>query len=256
MAERSPQDASARAGYPWQTCLEIEDQEPGRYPDVANFTLLDVIEGKPARVLELGCAAGLLAVRLKERHPGATVVGIEPGRVAAGLAARRLDRVIRARIEDVDFAAEGLRAGEFDTIVAGDVLEHLVNPWRALVRLKPLLAPGGQLVASIPNVRNALLIAALAVNGRWEYRDRGLLDITHLRFFTLEEIRRLFEQTGYRYEAHVARISPPLADFHRRQKNSPRVTLQLGRLTLADLTPAEIDELCTEQFCIRVRPAP
>jgi len=256
MAERSPQDASARTGFAWERGLEIEDPDPGRYPDVANLTLLDVIDGTPRRVLELGCASGVLAARLKERHPGATVVGIEPGRAAAELAATRLDRVIRARIEDVDFGAEGLQEGGFDTIVAGDVLEHLVNPWRVLERLRPLLAPGGQLVASIPNVRNALLIAALAVNGRWEYRDRGLLDITHLRFFTLEEIRRLFEQTGYRYERHLARISPPLAELHRQQRGRPRITLQLGRLTLADLTPAELDELCTEQFCVRVRPAP
>lgn len=138
-------------------------------------------------------------------------------------------------------------------MIAADILEHLANPWETLVRLKPLLAPDAQVAASIPNVRNALLIAALAVNGRWQYRERGLLDITHLRFFTLEEIRVLFAQTGYRYEQHAVSLSPPLADLYRSNAGREKVTLQLGRLTLSDVTPAELAELCAEQFVVRAR---
>ena len=130
-----------------------------------------------------------------------------------------------------------------------------MNPWQLLVGLKPLLAPGAQVVASIPNVRNAILIAALAVNGRWQYRERGLLDITHLRFFTLEEIRRLFAETGYRYEKHVVNFSPPLLDVYRRNQGRGNMSLQLGRLALADVTPEELQELCAEQFVVRARPA-
>ena len=255
-SDRSPLEAPNSASPAWQTCLDLENQDPGRYPEVANETLFEVIDAAPRRVLELGCASGAFGARLKERYPGATVVGIEAGRAAAEAAAARLDRVINARIEELDFDSAGLGRGEFDTIVAADILEHLVNPWDVLVRLKPLIAPGGLIVASIPNVRNAILIAALAVNGRWEYRDRGLLDVTHLRFFTLEEIRRLFAQTGYRYEACVPRLSPPLAPFHQRHGAAPKVTLQLGRLTLADLVPEELTELCAEQFCVRARPLP
>ena len=220
-----------------------------------NASLFDVIVGAPRHVLELGCAGGMFGARLKERYPGATVVGIEPGRAAAAVAATRIDRVICARLENVDFAAEGLLPGEFDTVIAADVLEHVVNPWDVLVRIKPLLAPNAQVVASVPNVRNALLIADLVVKGRWEYRERGLLDITHLRFFTLEEIRRLFEETGYRFEGHAANVSPPLVEFYRKNQNQTSVTLQLGRLTLADLTLAEIAELCAEQFLVRARVA-
>jgi 2-polyprenyl-3-methyl-5-hydroxy-6-metoxy-1,4-benzoquinol methylase len=220
-----------------------------------NAGLFEVIEGAPKRVLELGCASGMFGSTLKARFPGATVVGIEAARAAAAVAATRLDRVILARIEDVDFAAQGLSAGEFDTIIAADILEHLVNPWQLPVRLKPFLAPGAQVVASIPNVRNAILIAALAVNGRWQYRERGLLDITHLRFFTLGEIQRLFAETGYRYEKHVVNFSPPLLDVYRRNQGHARVSIQLGRLTLADVTPEELQELCAEQFVVRARPA-
>jgi len=256
MTDGHPIDDGSRGGFPWQTLLDVEKQEAGRYPDVVNTTVFEAIDGAPRRVLELGCAGGALGAELKRRFPQASVVGVEPAEAAADLAATRLDRVIRARLEEIDYAAEGLAPGTFDTIIAADVLEHVFNPWQALVRMKPLLAPGGQLVASIPNVRNAMLVAALAVNGRWEYRDRGLLDITHLRFFTLEEIRRLFAQTGYRFEAHAARLSPPLKGVYEKNRDKARVTLQLGRLTLADLTPPELLELCTEQFCVRARPLP
>ena len=250
----SPPSETPRAAHPWETSLDDESRDAGHYPDFVNTTLLGVIDGEPRRVLELGCATGAFGAALKQRFPNAMVVGIEPARAAAEVAAQRIDRVICSRLEEVDFEAEGLAAGVLDVIVAADVREHIVNPWQALLRLRPFLAPGGQFVASIPNVRNANLIAALAVNGRWEYRERGLLDITHLRFFTLEEIRRLFEQTGYRYEGHAVNLSPQLQELYQRNRGRPRVTLQLGRLTLADLTPDELTELCAEQFCVRARP--
>lgn len=239
----------------WRTCLDVESQAPGRYPDHVNAGLLGMIEGAPRRVLELGCGTGAFGAALKAKFPQATVVGVEAGVAPAAIAAGRLDRVVRARIDEMDFAGHGLQPGEFDVLVAADVLEHVVNPWNVLVRVKPFLAAGGQLVASIPNVRNALLIAALAVNGRWEYRERGLLDVTHLRFFTLEEIRRMLAETGYRLERHAANVSPPLAELFNANRANPSSTLNLGRLTLADLSPAELYELCSEQFLVRATPA-
>ncbi|MGZ5073244.1 MAG: class I SAM-dependent methyltransferase [Usitatibacter sp.] len=239
----------------WKTCLDIEGQDADRYVDFVNEGLFQAIAGNPGSVLELGCAGGAFGAALKARYPGASVTGIEAGRAAAARAATRLDRVICGRIEEIDFAAAGLKAGEFDTLIAADILEHLPNPWDALVRLKPLLAKDGQLVASIPNVRNAILIAALAVNGRWQYRERGLLDVTHLRFFTLEEISRMLDETGYRYEYHMVNLAAPLAEFYRSNVGNAKTTLQLGRLTLSDVTPAELSELCAEQFFVRARPA-
>jgi 2-polyprenyl-3-methyl-5-hydroxy-6-metoxy-1,4-benzoquinol methylase len=252
MAERPPADFN-RSPPAWRTCLDIEGQDAAHYQDVVNTGLFGAIAGVPRRVLELGCAGGAFGAALKARYPGATVTGIEAGRAAAAIAATRIDRVICSRIEEVDFAAEGLAPGEFDTLIAADVLEHLVNPWEALVRVRPLLTRDAQIVASIPNVRNAILLAALAVNGRWQYRERGLLDITHLRFFTLEEIRRMFEETGYRYEHHVVNLSLPLAELYHRNAKNERITLELGRLTISDLSLAEFSELCAEQFFVRAR---
>lgn len=252
MAESTPPTSPLPA---WRTCLDVESQAPGRYPDHVNTGLLGMIEGTPRRVLELGCGTGAFGAALKAKFPQATVAGIEAGIAPAAIAAGRLDRVVRERIDGMDFAAHGFLPGEFDVLVAADVLEHVVNPWDVLVRVRPLLAAGGQLVASIPNVRNALLIAALAVNGRWEYRERGLLDVTHLRFFTLEEIRRMLGETGYRLERHAANVSPPLAELFNANRANPATTLNLGRLTLADVSPAELYELCSEQFLVRATPS-
>jgi 2-polyprenyl-3-methyl-5-hydroxy-6-metoxy-1,4-benzoquinol methylase len=239
----------------WQRCRDVEEQAAGHYLDYVNQPVLDTIAGSPGRVLELGCATGMFGKRLKERHPGATVVGIEPGRAAAEIAATRIDRVIRGRLEEVDFEAEGLAAASIDTVIAADVLEHMVNPWQALVRVRPLIAPGGQLVVSIPNVRNLGLLGDALLNGRWTYAERGLLDVTHLRFFTLKEIHTMLEQTGFRFEHCAINLSPSLADIFQRNKGREKVTLQLGRFTLADLAPQELAELCAEQFVVRARVA-
>ncbi len=247
--------AASPPRYVWQECLDVENQDAGHYLDYVNTALLGGISLAPRRVLELGCAGGMFGAELKKKFPGASVVGIEASHAAAALAATRIDRVIRARLEELDLAAEGLQPGEFDLVIAADILEHVVNPWDVLVRIKPFLARGATVLASIPNVRNLLLLQDLVMNGQWTYAERGLLDITHLRFFTLAAIRRLFEETGYRFVGHAATLSPGLVEFYRASKGQPRVTIDMGRLKLEDVTPAELDELCALQFLVRAQPA-
>jgi SAM-dependent methyltransferase len=239
---------------PWKTCLDIEGQEAGHYLDFANVAMLDVLDGEPGRVLELGCAGGRLGQIIKERHPGAHVTGIEAGHAAAGVAAGRLDRVIRARLESADFAAHGIGPAAFDLVIAGDILEHLVNPWAVLERLRELLAPKGRLIASIPNVRNLQVVGGLAAEGRFEYDERGLLDITHLRFFTLGEMGRMFESTGYVVEASMFIVSPALKQLYMENRDKAMLDLTVGRLTCRNVTQRELMELCAEQFILRVRP--
>lgn len=241
--------------YAWQTCLDVEAQDAGHYLDFVNEPLLQLVSPAPRRVLELGCATGAFGAALKQRFPGAAVVGVEPNRAAAAEAAKRLDRVIVKRLEGLDLAAEGCAPGEFDCVIAADVLEHVANPWDVLVRLKPFLAPDAQVCASIPNVRNLVLAAALLDDGRFLYRERGLLDITHLRFFTVTEIRQMFEQTGYRYEGYGAVVSPALVETWRANKDQPVINLRFGRLSLTGLTPEELREMCAEMLLVRARPA-
>ena len=239
----------------WQTCLDVEGQAGAHYLDFVNTGLMDLIAGSPRRVLELGCAGGMFGFRLKERFPQATVVGIEASREAADVAAKRLDRVIRARLEEVDFAAEGLAEEPFDAVIAADILEHLVNPWDLLVRLRSLLAPDAQLLASIPNVRNLGVVAELLVNGRWQYRERGLLDITHLRFFTLAEMLRMFDETGYACEEYTGTISLAFTSLYQKYKGHEKVAIDIGRVKLTEVSARELFELCAEGFLLRCRAA-
>jgi SAM-dependent methyltransferase len=237
----------------WKRCLDFERQDAGRHDDQVLEPLFQLIEGVPRHVLDLGCAAGAFGAALKARYRGASVTGIETGKAAADMARSRLDRVVHARLEDVSFADQGFQPGEFDTVIAADILEHLVNPWELLVRIKPILAPRAQIVASIPNVRNISVVAALLLSGRFDYDERGLLDISHLRFFTLRGIRKMFEETGYALEQDMALLLPSLDGVYRSHQGPGNAMIKLGRMTLSDITQQELTELCAAQFLTRAR---
>ena len=146
------------------------------------------------RVLEFGCATGYMSQVLKDRL-GCTVVGVEIDRDAAALAEQHAERVIVGDAEVIDYAAE-LAGEEFDVVLFADVLEHLKEPADVLRRVRPFVAENGVVVASIPNIAHASVRLAL-LGGEFRYREWGLLDDTHLRFFTRASIQDLFEETGY-----------------------------------------------------------
>src|SRR3954451_24833468 len=165
------------------------DETPGSAHDLV---LARVEPG--SRVLEFGCATGYMSQALRGRL-GATVVGVELDAEAARLAEEHCDRVLVGDAEELDLEAE-LGGERFDAIVFADVLEHLRDPAALLRRVRPLVAEGGVVVASIPNVAHAAVRLAL-LGGSFRYREEGLLDETHLRFFTREGIQDLFESSGY-----------------------------------------------------------
>ena len=146
------------------------------------------------RVLEFGCATGYMTEVLKDRL-GCTVVGIEIDPGAAALAEEHAERVIVGDAEKIDYAAE-LAGEEFDVVLFADVLEHLKEPADVLRRVRPFIAENGVVVASIPNIAHASVRLAL-LGGEFRYREWGLLDDTHLRFFTRASIQDLFEEEGY-----------------------------------------------------------
>ncbi|TML11324.1 MAG: methyltransferase domain-containing protein [Actinobacteria bacterium] len=145
-------------------------------------------------VLEFGCATGYMTEVLKTRL-GCTVVGIEIDRDAAALAEQHAERVIVGDAETIDYAAE-LAGEEFDVVLFADVLEHLKEPDDVLRRVRPFVAENGVVIASVPNIAHASVRLAL-LGGEFRYREWGLLDDTHLRFFTRASIQDLFEETGY-----------------------------------------------------------
>ncbi len=145
------------------------------------------------RVLDVGCAAGILGEYLKQQGCASKVVGIEINAHVAKEAATKLDHVLCA---DLNHAAvidvlNDFDKASFDYIICADVLEHLVDPWETLADLAVFLKPGGRLVLSLPNVQHWSVWVPLILMGRWKYREAGILDRTHLRFFTRATSREL-----------------------------------------------------------------
>ncbi|RJX20675.1 MAG: glycosyltransferase [Ammonifex sp.] len=168
--------------------------------------LVELVPLQAKKVLDIGCAAGMMSAALKERGVE-EVVGVEINAAAAQEAAARLDRVLVGDIEKLDLPYP---EKYFDAVVMGDVLEHLRDPWVVLARLQNYLAEEGTVIASIPNVANISIIMGL-INGEWHYANAGILDRTHLRFFTLDGIREMFANTGYRVVS-VDRIKDELTE--------------------------------------------
>jgi 2-polyprenyl-3-methyl-5-hydroxy-6-metoxy-1,4-benzoquinol methylase len=150
--------------------------------------------GSGMRVLELGCATGKVAALLTAR--GCVVTGVETDPDAARQAEAHCARVVVADL-DVDDLSSLERYGPFDVVVAADVLEHLKRPEKALAAAAGLLAPHGYLVTSIPNVAHGSVRLALLA-GRFPYSDVGLIDTTHVRFYTRTSMTSMLAQAGFR----------------------------------------------------------
>lgn len=156
--------------------------------------ILGLVPARVHRVLDVGCSIGATGEFLKSRYQ-AEVVGIEYEPEMAKVAEKVLDRVIVGDVEQLELNSL-LPEQYFDCIIFGDVLEHLKDPWQLLSTVSNHLSPDGVIIVSIPNVRHYSTILALLF-GRWPYRDRGIHDRTHLRFFTLHSIKDMLTQAGF-----------------------------------------------------------
>jgi O-antigen biosynthesis protein len=200
-----------------------------------------------AKVLEIGCAGGATGKNLKERLPVQSYVGVDISPEAADIAKNYLDRVIVANIEETDLASEyGLKSGEFDLLLALDVLEHLYNPWDILTELSGYLKPGGYVVASLPNIQNITIVQDL-IKGNWQYQDAGILDATHLRFFTLEAVKKLFNGAGLTIQSIEHVINPSL-DMEKIKESGNKYSKE--NVEIANLTKKEIMNLFTYQYIV------
>ncbi|MFD0769530.1 class I SAM-dependent methyltransferase [Bacillus sp. CGMCC 1.60114] len=161
------------------------------YYEGANPYLLKHIKEEWKEVLDIGCSRGGLGAAIKEK--GIRVSGIEAFEEAAQIAKAKLDHVIRGNIETMELPYE---KEQFDCIIFGDVLEHLFDPWAVLEKVKPYVKQGGVILTSIPNVAHISVLIPL-LNGDWTYEKAGLMDKTHIRFFTFKEMLRLFVNAGF-----------------------------------------------------------
>ena len=161
-----------------------------RRPEMQSFVPED------AKVLlDVGCSEGYFGQDIKARQ-ACEIWGVEMMPKAAAVAAQHLDRVITQR-----FSEElQLPENHFDLVIFNDCLEHMDDPEPALLYTRRLLKPGGRVVASIPNMRYFPVMWDLLVHGEWEYQEFGVMDRTHLRFFTKNSVGKMFERNGFRIE--------------------------------------------------------
>lgn len=200
--------------------------------------LLDHLPDNIHRLLDVGCAAGNFGAEIKAERP-IEAWGVEPFEAAAQQARAKLDRVLCSTAEA---ALAELPDGHFDCISFNDVLEHIVDPWSVLNAYKCKLAPGGSIFACIPNVLFHEVLADLLLEADWRYRNEGVLDQTHLRFFTRKSIVRMFNDCGYDV-SYIQGLSP--GSRNRKLKFLNRVFLG-GRLS----------DMQYIQFVVHARPSP
>src|SRR6266571_6532690 len=167
------------------------------HPRTEVLALLDGSESFP-EALEIGCGSGeTLALLLRSGKVG-RAVGVEPVHQAAVAAQEQLSLVLEVDVEE--WARHPTGVGRAGLVIAADVLEHLFDPWTLLKRIRQLQSIGGVLLLSIPNIQHYTVSFALLALGRWRYVDEGLLDRTHLRFFTRRGIHAMVVEAGYEVE--------------------------------------------------------
>jgi SAM-dependent methyltransferase len=187
-------------------------------------------------VLEVGCAGGGFGHQLKMRGVR-EVWGVEVVPSAAQRAQELLDRVL---VGDVADLIDELPPAYFDVVVFNDVLEHLVDPFTVLTRIKSKIRDGGMVVSSIPNIRYYETLSDLVLHKNWEYQESGILDRTHLRFFTTRSIHLMYERLGYEVLRH--------------EGNNPMKKRPLGYRLANFLLAGKISDMQFEQFVTWARP--
>jgi len=219
------------------------DTKPVDYFQCTRPEMLPFVPVNCGRLLDVGCAEGAFGETLK-RARGVEVWGVEPIQSIAAIAMTKLDRVI----EGTFGPDTNLPSHTFDSIVFNDVLEHMIDPESALRYARELLTPEGVVVASIPNIRSFPTFWRLMIHASWEYVDCGVLDKTHLRFFTKPSIINMFERQGYVLEK-VCGINAYLG--------VPNIPTNLWRAfrVMNALFMGKFDDMKFQQFAVVARPA-
>jgi 2-polyprenyl-3-methyl-5-hydroxy-6-metoxy-1,4-benzoquinol methylase len=168
---------------------------PQYYQHIRHDLINEVSTGEH-RILEVGCAYGDTGALLKQNGQAKIVVGIELNTDAANIARSKLDHVIAGDLESLDLNQGALDSDQFDYIICGDILEHLKEPLEHLQRLVKLLKIGGKIIISLPNIRHYSVLFPLIFKDEWTYREAGILDSTHLRFFTASTGMQLIKNAG------------------------------------------------------------
>ena len=173
--------------------------KPSGYYDNVRVEMLQYLPENAKFVLDVGCGDGSFSEIIKTQNK-AEVWGIELMDIHGKKAQKKIDKVFIGPCEN--FIKE-LPDNFFDVIYFNDVLEHLVDPYVVIETLKSKLSEKGVIVSSLPNVRFFKTFMRVLINKDWMYEDYGVMDKTHLRFFTKKSIKRMYEELGFEVLTHV-----------------------------------------------------
>ncbi|EML6500070.1 TPA: glycoside hydrolase family 99-like domain-containing protein [Clostridioides difficile] len=169
------------------------------YSSLTRYEIIDMIkshEKESIKVLEIGCGVGATLIEIKNRYKKAQIYGIEIDKNSGYICSKIFNKSIGniEKMEELEY-----QDNFFDYIIFADVLEHLKSPWDVLLKVKRYLKNDGNILISLPNIMNISVIEEI-INGSFSYKQAGILDKTHIRFFTLNEMYKLFSDTGYKIE--------------------------------------------------------
>jgi O-antigen biosynthesis protein len=228
--------------------LQAQEESDQPYWIPREFPALNLIQGTPRRALDIGCSAGYAAEQLGKKFADCKVWGVEANGPAAREARTRVHHVIEQEFSGVDWSKHDIGDG-FDAVLLLDVLEHMYNPWAALQAVRKVLSPQGEVIVSLPNVRNFLLMSDLA-NGYWHYTESGLLDVTHIRFFSEYEMLKMCYQTGFRRTHWFSMVDSNWEQWQH-VTEFPH-TINSGKTSLRVDSQAELMQLATISNVVRL----
>jgi len=189
---------AASSDKPYQGAGASYKEKPDHYFAGCRTDIVSALKTSAgAAILEIGCGAGATGAAALAAGKAKEYVGIEISDAAAEVARGRLTRVIVGDVENLDLSSLQAR---FDAIIISEVLEHLTQPWETVRRLALCMRPGGRIYASSPNVAHWQVIRSLLA-GRFEYEDAGVMDRTHIRWFTPRSYSAMFTAAGFLVES-------------------------------------------------------
>lgn len=232
----------------WKTHLDANAPFDADYHQARRKEIASFFDAPPGVVVDVGCGAGATGRLLKEKFPGTRVIGVERNVHAAAIAREHFDAVLGGDLMSIR-PDEALKGEPIGALLLLDVLEHMVDPWRALLHLRTWIGPETRVLASVPNIRNLQTLEHIA-SGSFDYDIHGVLDVTHLRFFTRASLQRMFEETGYRVVAMEPLLQPVLDELVVARRPG---RIDTKHLALRCPTRESVEDLYAQQYVVDAR---